>query len=190
MGKKTFLSSVKRIFLAKTEYNLPLDHEVVATNREFYKGMREENLIERYKVIREYIKHEDNLLNWRMTWSLTLQSVLGTVFVFIINTHFDAANTFEKDWTLFAISIFVCFIGTMTSHWSYRSIRAAIRSISVLRQYIPQEVLRQHALPQFTSAGEKESLERGSSLAVNLPRTMRVVWLALLVVDFIIVVNK
>lgn len=167
-----------------------LDQEDKHINNEIYRNIKDYGLISRYTLLIQYIQHEDGLLNWRMTWNLSLQGILGTAFGFIINSHTASNAISSKDWMLLPISLILCCIGFLISHWSYKSIEAAILSVGTLRQYIPEEILRQNALPQLTSAGELESLRNGSSLATNLPRTMRLIWILLFLIDAAIVVFK
>ncbi|MGA9546355.1 MAG: hypothetical protein WBS14_01525 [Rhodomicrobium sp.] len=88
-----------------------------------------------YNVYRDYVKHEDTLMNVRMTWFLTTQAFLFSCYA-LLNQKRLSAGTFElvRSWQEFIgdptdlkfkfgtiILTLICFFGFFTARRSYIS---------------------------------------------------------------------
>jgi hypothetical protein len=108
-----------------------------------------ERIEEIYLIYRDYIKHEDDLINQRITWLIGIQSFLIASFGFSYQKKFDVIsgallkNPLCKDITLKALkstlenyNLFLesfCVIGFMTSLVALISVHAANISLRNLR---------------------------------------------------------
>jgi hypothetical protein len=100
-----------------------------------------------YNVYRDYVKHENTLMNVRMTWFLTTQAFLFSSYALLNQKRISAGN-FEliSSWQEFIggvtdfkfkfsiiILMLICFFGIFTARRSYISVRAASLAILALR---------------------------------------------------------
>ncbi|MDD2800022.1 MAG: hypothetical protein PHE96_01075 [Methylococcales bacterium] len=97
-----------------------------------------------YSLLRDYIKHEDDLINQRMTWLMSVQSFLIATFGFsyqkkfeivskaLINKETQALGFSIVEYDLFLIMLIV--VGIATSYFALQSIEAATHSITQLRE--------------------------------------------------------
>ena len=95
----------------------------------------------------DYMKHEDTLMNVRMTWFLTTQAFLFSCYA-LLNQKRISAGSFElvRSWQEFigditdlkfrfgaVILVLICFFGFFTARRSYISVRAASLAVIALR---------------------------------------------------------
>jgi hypothetical protein len=113
-----------------------------------------------YALFRDYVKHEDALVNNRLTWILTIHGFLYATYgltiqkrleiiAYISNSIFVHLNEQEQffhaanlPYYLLEIRvflIFLCFIGSFISGYGFVSIRAAHRASSSLRQIFEEQ---------------------------------------------------
>jgi hypothetical protein len=100
-----------------------------------------------HNVYRDYVKHEDTLMNVRMTRFLTTQAFLFSCYALLNQKRISAGN-FElvRSWQEFIgditdvkfrfgalILMLICFFGFFTARGSYISVRAASLAVVALR---------------------------------------------------------
>jgi hypothetical protein len=127
-----------------------------------------------YNVYRDYMKHEDTLMNVRMTWFLTTQAFLFSCYALLNQKRISAGN-FElvRSWQEFIgditdpkfrfgalILMLICFFGFFTARRSYISVRAASLAIVALRSRWDAEFAQNGgfaSLPSITGGGDAKA---------------------------------
>lgn len=110
--------------------------------------LKEKHPLDLYGIYRDYLKHEDNLMNWRITWFLSTQAFLFGGYALLIKDRFKSTSFAGLFKVFFAPyeqlqipgfssleSIFVCvliFFGFVAAHRSAQSIQAAMHAIEFL----------------------------------------------------------
>lgn len=90
--------------------------------------------LEAFKLIREYIVHEDNLVSQRMTWFLTLNSFLFASVALLTNATISADGPYSaRDLYLFALLL--SFVGFVSCGKTKKSVRAAYDAIKALKDH-------------------------------------------------------
>jgi hypothetical protein len=93
---------------------------------------------ELYNVYREYLKHEDGLINWRNTWNLGIQGFLLTAYGALLGsilTGTDKIAFFNFDsyqFAVFLVRLGFPYIGLLLGLLSFTGIYAAQQSIQNL----------------------------------------------------------
>jgi len=145
-----------------------------------------------YNAYRDYVKHEDTLMNVRMTWFLTIQAFLFSCYALLNQKRISAGN-FElvRSWQEFIditelkfkfsliILVLICFFGYFTARRSYISVRAASLAIVALRSKWDAEFARRGpfaSLPSITGGGNDKARDEGWASAAFLPRAAMVIW--------------
>jgi hypothetical protein len=158
---------------------------------------------ELYLLYRDYIKHENVLINYRTTWLITIQAFLITTFGFSYQKRFEVISSIIRDEnnkiidiqgnlpilqdTLHQYGLFIIFlsvIGIATSFFAFLSINAAIRSIKAVRDkwhhisgYISSinYTIIGH-LPTITGGGDKFAYQNGKKISQFLPIFFILFW--------------
>ncbi len=151
-----------------------------------------------FNVYRDYIKHENNLMNVRMTWFLTTQAFLFSSYA-LLNQKRISAGAFElvRSWQEFIgdftelkfkfstmILILICFFGYFIARRSYLSLRAASRAIVKVRDKWNAEMPDDEAfprLPAISGGGDETAMNEGWALAASLPRAAMTIWVLIAV---------
>ncbi len=146
-----------------------------------------------YNVYRDYIKHENILMNMRMTWFLTTQAFLFSCYA-LLNQKRISAGSFElvRSWHEFisditdlkfkfstVILMLICFFGYFTARRSYISVRAASLAILALRNKWEGEIAQNGAflsLPAITGGGDDKAMNEGWASTAFLPTAAMVIW--------------
>ena len=168
-----------------------------------------------YNVYRDYIKHEDNLINYRTTWLITIQSFLLATFGFTYQKYYELAFATPQpigNGLLLKKIAFLCFLawlaatGISVSVVSYYSIKAASDALDNLRSRW-LEILHSNMaatlidnprepgkkihplLPGLTGGGLEASHTNGATFAGRLPKVFGALWcLVVLAVIFGVIV--
>jgi len=153
----------------------------------------EDRAITLYEIYRDYIEHEDTLLNVRMTWFLTTQAFLfssyallnqdkikSNTFYFVdsINAMLDRIITFHFCFNII-IMMLICFFGYFTARRSFISIRATSLAIESLKEKWEKDILQGNNhpdLPKLTGGGSERAAYEGWAAAAFLPRAAMVIW--------------
>lgn len=93
---------------------------------------------EHFKIFRDYVEHEDGLINNRLTWNTTIQAFLFTVYGFSVQKLADIhAKPGTQDITekaLFWLTFVLPVFGGGISYLTYKGVMAAQRAIENLEQ--------------------------------------------------------
>lgn len=197
-----------------------LGQEPDALTVEIYKAVEEmsfkdkdEWLRDRFFIWRDYIKHEDGLINNRITWFVSFHSFLiaafGLVLTTAISTLFAKNTNLVGLYVLIISAIFSGFltliivVGLQTAHSTYFSVMAAASAIQNLEEdwslllkrltkkgedSEPTRLKMFEAMPGITGGGDVSNNERGIGIAARLPRLIHGLWRFLLVVPALLLV--
>lgn len=148
-------------------------------------------------MYRDYVKHEDNLINWRTTWALTIQGLtFGAISVcigkIIDRSGFELCKVFSANLIgsdeLYAMMIFVLSLfGAVIAYFSMQSVQAARGAILNLERMFREDV-RFRAKSRFPiiTGGGLGTIDRfGFRLAHSLPMIFVFVWMSFLSLFYI-----
>lgn len=179
--------------LGKCAETTKVDEAEEVKRLEHYRGLTPKKIDKLFELYRDYLKHEDNLVNHRLTWLVSVQSFLIATFGFSYQKKFEVIsqaildsklsaleNTiFLYDWFLF----FLVLIGLGTSFSAWRSVSAAVRAINRLKlgwkKIIGSQPQHYH-LPDITGGGDEKASDDGVRLSLGLPRFFLFFWLVIL----------
>lgn len=153
-----------------------------------------------YDLYRDYIKHEDTLINYRSSWFGVIQSFLLTGYVFTFHKKYDVALAIARDGTSAKLALpqvlklaviqtevfllIICIAGMLLSWIAQRSTSAASKALDRLQQHF-DEARRKHTfldeLPGPTGGGNRDVSAEGIALGSYFPVAMGGFWLAVLV---------
>jgi|GEM_PF-3149010 hypothetical protein len=147
--------------------------------------------LEIYNVFRDYIKHEDGLMNTRLSSFLSMNSFLIGFSVLILGGMLSAASRMSVDAKLLAllalgtlVHSILAYIGYDAARLTRSSIQAATDSLKILREKGNARLAAPIAngdFPHLTDARElsrreKAALEKGSGIMRGFPRHMQRMW--------------
>ena len=138
---------------------------------------------ELYEMIREQIKHEDELVNHRLNWLLLSQAFLFTAFI-AIATNQNAMPHIGSDLVPY-IPIGLAAIGFIINALSFIGINSAHNSLDELRNIwygrYPEEKKSEEGVyanfPQITWEGSRFS--RAINTATSTPLIISIIWIFL-----------
>jgi len=135
--------------------------------------------LERYRVFRSRIEHEDNLIMQRLSWLMASQSFLFTAYAIVGNGLSGAptmgANQFVNHLTTLASIIPI--VALINSLLIALSIFGALKAIRELRKGYPRQGQILELIPLQTS---RFARCMGLSAPVLLPPLFAAIWLYLL----------
>ncbi len=135
--------------------------------------------LERYRLFRDRIEHEDNLIIQRLSWLMASQSFLFTAYAIVTN-GLNASTTDMKNKYASHLSILgsiVPIVALLNSLLILISILAALKAIRELRCGYEKHGATLDILPLQTSRTARIG---GMSAPVLLPLLFLAVWLYLL----------
>jgi len=161
------------------------------------------NTLAMFSTYRLYEEHENNLLNHRTTWLVTINSVIIATFGFSCQkllevieriAEFDNGEAHTKhrikeylegsldDYRKFLVALAI--IGLIVSLWSTLSISAAVRAQVVLRRKWKRFSSRPDAvwLPDLSGGGSKYASRLGGWMALGLPIFLSILWIIIIIV--------
>jgi hypothetical protein len=167
-------------------------------------GEPKKELNELFSIYRRYIEHEDNLINQRVTWFLTSQAFLFTIYGYYLSVslgptlgHAPALPVGEiLQWmasriaapsisvTLLIVSA-LCYFGFFSSLRSLQSIAAGHTAVKCLREKWEADVLGKPGavhptLPDLTGGGSPRAGSKGWGVSsLFLPRSACWLWVAI-----------
>lgn len=136
-----------------------------------------------YNMIREQIRHEDNLVNQRLTWLLAIEAFLFAGFAAILTS--GGLSVFQKESFALIIGGFgisFCLISTLSIH-------AAFVSLKILREkWYETPKGNQHAVNAWIKARAKyppityvgRGVMRAGSAAYGTPTLIILAWIFIL----------
>lgn len=141
-----------------------------------------------YAVYRDYLKHEDGLVNNRVGWFIQLHSFLIASYVIILSAliaSFAPEGQFLVDphrvrLAGFMVLVALAAIGIGSSVAAYQSIRGAVIAIEALRErwrQVRDVVPGCEHLPDLAGGGSEVAVRRGLWLHSLLPLGITGLWL-------------
>lgn len=150
-----------------------------------------------YDLYRDYIKHEDTLINYRSSWLGVIQSFLITGYVLTLQKKFELAvklaeanpERFEYiKASMYHLELFLLLVsgcGIALGWVALRSIGAAIDALQNLetsyREHHEQLSAAQH-LPSITGGGHNRAAIAGVALPSSFPAVMMAFWIGVAII--------
>lgn len=155
-------------------------------------------LLERYKLFRSYLEHEDNLVNHRTTWFIQLHSFLiasyGLIFSSLVSIKLNPnienlGASYLLSGLASAVLVAITVIGLISAKTTRKSVIAAIKAIrelendwdTLLQDVAKMQFARGHklypSLPGLSGGGRRKSWQDGKRLASRLPDTLSYLWI-------------
>jgi hypothetical protein len=143
-------------------------------------------LVAHYRIFRDYLQHEDDLINHRSTWHHTIQGLLFTALGVTLS-KVDPTATRQAVAVQKALILLLPVLGMSISLAAFLSIRAATRALDELRNQWEKliEIYDKDlwpTLPGITAAGNKWAIKWGKTPAYVIQCVIGVAWLLLLVI--------
>ncbi len=145
-----------------------------------------------YRIYRDYAEHEDNLVNWRLSWNLAAQGLLFTAFGLTAQKLSDACeNTSPGDLKLCFLRILILAVpavGFLISTSSALGVRAANLALDELQRKWQEDIGPKsraddpeawNQLPGLTGGGSPKAHKLGMFPAFTLPWIFSLAWLLL-----------
>jgi hypothetical protein len=145
------------------------------------------NLVEHYQIFRDYLRHEDDLINHRSTWHHTIQGLLFTALGVTLS-KLDPTATRQAAAVQKALILILPILGMSISLAAFVSIRAATKALDRLRSQWEEELMKIYGkdswptLPSLTAAGNKWAIKYGKMPAYLIPCVIGLAWLLLLII--------
>ena len=156
-----------------------------------------------FDVYRDYLKHEDGLINFRVTWFLATQAAIFAAYGFLAQDmirfgSFKYGESVLPLWQMpqsfrptpwLAVVLLLCLLGGLSSVTSFFSITAASRAMNALTWRWKNVVLKglltpgqdYEWLPHLKGGGNRFASVFGWLSARFLPIVSFLVWLAIAV---------
>jgi hypothetical protein len=164
---------------------------------------QEPTIIDLYKAYRQYLDHEHNLINHRLSWNFTIQGFLFTSYAFVANKAADvrvalAQSTMVRADLLKAplhdlqiLLLVIGVVGIAVSFFIHYSVTGAVRAMNKLTQRWSKEnfpggtVLLSDAaasagLPEISGGGDPEALALGFRAPAILSFVFMAAWATLI----------
>jgi len=85
-----------------------------------------------YSTLRDYLKHEDSLINWRISWNLGLQTALFAAFGLLLKKSDLGSSTLHIETFLHYGPYGLAIVGQLIGMSSFLGVIAAHRSLDAL----------------------------------------------------------
>lgn len=169
-----------------------------------HNGLSEDQFLSMFKVYIEYTRHENELIHHRTTWLVTTQGGFILILAFLIQKYFEVVINLLKivpnpenasqlvinsdqraTLSLFIVFwIIICIVGFATSLSARRSIDAAIRAQTSIREKWDRLFLARAdlvGLPHLMGGGSEIADKNGAHFARRLPQILLTVWIIFLI---------
>lgn len=151
---------------------------------------RDENYERVFALFRKYITHEDQLINHRTTWLITMQSFLWATFGFSYQVKFglfvklteakiDPALVSAASDQYNGFLLVLAIVGFFTAVVCYLSVNAATNAIDALRQKWDASPYKRSSnayLPEITGGGHYTAPWFGTVVSKALPVLLSFLW--------------
>jgi hypothetical protein len=155
----------------------------------YAKKQSDDAVVRRYELYREYLKHEDNLINYRLTWNITIQGFLFAACGFFFK---PADGPAPSGGAASAIPTYVLVIpvtGFFISAAAILGIVAAQRAIRRLEDcwlclpavYANARNAELPALPPLAGGGAPNSVFFGSLISWLVPAIICAAWFSIFI---------
>lgn len=153
---------------------------------------RNEDMEAVYKLHRDYIEHEDDLIHHRTTSMITIQSFLLATFGFTYQKKLEVVEKLhanDLDFSALGRSsveyngflLVLAIVGAATSYIALRAVRAAARAISRLQDSwlaaSKDNGGEAGYLPGITGGGDSSASVDGISLVTSVPKFLLGLWI-------------
>jgi hypothetical protein len=143
-----------------------------------------DHLTELYKVYRDYMKHEDDLLNQRTTWLLVIQGFLFATLAVLGEwvSPKDPLSDLLRTERLYLIYVLV-FVGILIAVAAFISILAANKAIDSLQKKWEKELKQYYRaedwdlFPGIAGGGHKKAKAWGKTPALAIPCIVALAWI-------------
>ena len=149
-----------------------------------------------YETYRDYLKHEDGLINFRVTWFIATQAAIFAAYGLLAQDVFRTGSFTYGDGPFpllqavqpfrptpwLAVVLLLCLLGGLSSITSFFSINAASRAMKTLSWRWHQIVLQgqeNELLPALKGGGSWWAEVFGWLSARFLPAVSLIVWVAI-----------
>ncbi len=140
---------------------------------------------EHYRLFRDYIQHEDDLINNRLLWNINVQGFLFATFGLAVQRIYEAAQPAPAPVLLHAIITILPVFGISVSTLSLVSVRAAEEAIQSLRGHWEKILVNypeaKPYLPGIIGGGLDSSHKSGLRAPFVVPIVFMAAWFFLLV---------
>lgn len=138
-----------------------------------------------YKIYRDYLEHEDDLLNHRSTWHITAQGFFFTALGVLLQWKPDKDTVDSLQFIRGFVLWMLPFLGMIVAGAAFSSITAAHAALNRLSddwdlKIRPSYGLPHPILPELAGAGEKYARRYGKFPAIAIPIVMGVAWALIL----------
>ena len=160
-----------------------------------------------FVIYRDYLKHEDGLINFRVTWFIATQAAIFAAYGFLVHdvlktgaftygggplSTSHALQPFRPTPWLLAV-LLLCSLGALSSVTSFFSINAAAAAMNRLRWRWLTIVLKgeeYELLPDLKGGGSRQAALWGWLSARTLPAVSFVVWVSIALVHLFLLPGK
>jgi hypothetical protein len=135
-----------------------------------------------YEIFRDYIKHEDDLINQRSTWHLLIQGFLFATLGVLGQWQFH--NDSPDQWYMerHRLVIVISLMGMLIAAFAERSILAANWAATKVRSSWDEQVRNNYGtswmlLPDLAGGGDARAIQGGRLSAMTIPVVVGAAWL-------------
>jgi hypothetical protein len=149
----------------------------------------DDGVVRRYELYREYLKHEDNLINYRLTWNITIQGFLFAACGFFFKPTDGQEHSVGASLPIPTYVLVIPVTGFCISAAAILGIVAAQRAIGSLEDqwsclpaaYTNGQNTELPPLPPLAGGGAPNSLFFGTVISWLVPVIICVAWVAIFI---------
>jgi hypothetical protein len=134
-----------------------------------------------YAIFRDYMKHEDDLINQRTTWHCVIQGLLLTAFGWLLQWKIDSSVPDQMQSVRATMSIVLPIAGILVAALGFLSCWAADIAIRKLfsdwQRVVSDYPDRLPRLPGIAGAGSNLAKNLGKLPSLVIPGLMLIMWL-------------
>lgn len=138
-----------------------------------------------FRLLREYLVHEDDLINQRTKWLITIQSFLIATFGFSVQKLLEVIAKGDVPLSAgvraryFCFLLILVFVGLATSYVSRASVKAAVTAMDSLGEHWRKNRDKYPGpewLPGLIGGGSLETHFKGTRMPLWLPNVFFILW--------------
>ncbi|WP_139315190.1 hypothetical protein [Mongoliimonas terrestris] len=136
-----------------------------------------------YELYRSYVRHEDQLINFRLTWYMLGQTITLTALSYFLSNSYGLAQVSKllDTWPALTL-IFICQIGLVIAVLTWIGVMAADQSIKNLKANYEKTMLPLAGFPSITGGGGSGVAWRGAANHLWIPRIGAAFWVVVTVI--------
>jgi hypothetical protein len=145
-----------------------------------------DQLIRHYEIYRDYMKHEDDLLNHRATWHLVMQGLLFTAIGVLLQWKYEGHVIDELHLLRESLIFIIPVLGILIASLAYGGAWAAHTAIETLSSDW-ERVEKSYTtpplplLPGVAGAGNDHAKKWGKNPSRGIPMLIGLAWLVILI---------